>query len=183
MIYAAIDANNIVQQVVENDEQPIEDSIYTYRQLSTLPMWPGPTPTSVLSWLPEETDPSWVETATISELKASKNSEINSARLTANRTSFEFMNKVIACDELSRSDIDAVNGIIAITNAMPPNWVGGWKAVDNTYVLIPDVATWISFYGAMVQKGSSNFAHAQALKATLASVNTPEEITAIQWQT
>ena len=113
--------------------------------------------------------------------KDTKNTEINTARLTANRSTFIFAGKDIACDELSRSDIDGAHGIILMTGALPPGWPGGWKAVDNTSVPIPDVATWGAFYAAMVSQGMSNFAKSQVLKAQLASATTIAEVVAIQW--
>lgn len=121
------------------------------------------------------------KTQTLETIKARKNAEINRARLAANRTSFPFQGKLISFDELSQLDISTTNGGIALRNAMPPNWAGGWKAVDNTYVTIPDVATWIQFYGAIEAQGSANFEHAQALKVTLEAATTVEEIDAVAW--
>jgi hypothetical protein len=179
-IYVEVDnEDNVIQFLIE-DEMPTWGS-NTFYEAFEITHWKKTTPTEKLKW--NSGQPVWIETGELAELKLRKNAEINAARLVANRSVFTFQEKEIACDELSRSDIDAVNGIIAITNAMPPNWVGGWKAVDNTYVAIPDITTWINFYASMVQKGSSNFAHAQALKAQLASAETSEDITAIQWQT
>ena len=102
-------------------------------------------------------------------------------RLKANQSTFTFESKRIAVDAVSRSDIDAVHGIVVLTNAMPDNWVGGWKTVDNSYVSIPDVAKWTLFYKAMVRQGIVNFAHAQSLKTRLAAAKTVEEVDAIVW--
>lgn len=117
----------------------------------------------------------------ISALKAEKNEEINAARLAANRSTFSFAGKLIACDELSRSDIDGVNGYVAITGELPPNWPGAWKAVDNTYVPISTVVVWRSFYSAMVAAGNAHFAKSQALKEALAAATTEAQIRAISW--
>ena len=122
-----------------------------------------------------------VDTRSVPELKIAKNAEINAARLAANQSSFTFSGKEIACDPLSRSDIDGVNGIVSLTGSLPPSFPGAWKAIDNTYVAIPDVPTWIAFYGSMVAKGVINFNHAQDLKAALALADTPEEIDVIIW--
>lgn len=119
--------------------------------------------------------------ANIAQMKSDKNDEINAARLDANLTSFPYGGKQIACDTLSRSDIDGANGYIVNQATLPPGWPGGWKAVDNTYVAITDIATWKLFYAAMVGQGMINFAKAQTLKATLASATTPEQIEAIAW--
>lgn len=120
-------------------------------------------------------------TVDLSELKAAKNAEINAARLAANFTTFEHAGKLIACDQLSRSDIDGTNGYVALNGSLPVGWPGGWKAVDNTYVVIGDVAAWKAFYASMFAAGNANFAHAQTLKALLAEAATPEEVQAISW--
>ncbi|HRL97831.1 MAG TPA: DUF4376 domain-containing protein [Acidovorax sp.] len=120
-------------------------------------------------------------TVDLAPLKAAKNDEINAARLAANFSTFEHGGKLIACDQLSRSDIDGTNGYVALNGAMPPGWLGAWKAVDNSYVLLPDVDAWKAFYMSMFAAGNANFAHAQALKTLLAAAATVQEIEAIQW--
>lgn len=119
--------------------------------------------------------------ATLAELKAAKNAEINAARLAANRSTFAHVGKEFACDELSRSDIDGANGMIANLGAMPPGWPGGWKAIDNSYHPIADIAAWKAFYASMFAAGSGNFAHAQTLKTALAAATTPEQVAAVVW--
>lgn len=118
---------------------------------------------------------------TLDELKTAKNTEINAARATANASTFTHSAKVFSCDQLSRGDIDGVNGYVAIYGALPPEFPGAWKAVDNTYLPIGDVATWKGFYAAMVAQGGANFIHAQALKTQLAAATTPEAVAAIVW--
>lgn len=118
---------------------------------------------------------------TLADLKANKNADINTERGKANSTSFEHDGKAFACDALSRGDIDGVNGFVAITGALPPGFPCAWKAIDNSYLTIPDVAAWTAFYGSMIAAGALNFAHAQELKATLAAAQTPEAIAAITW--
>lgn len=114
-------------------------------------------------------------------LKAAKNSEINAARLSANFSTFSHGGKVIACDQLSRSDIDGTNGFISLYGTMPPGWPGGWKAVDNTYTPIATVADWKAFYASMFAAGNANFAKAQQLKTALDAATTAEEVAAIAW--
>lgn len=122
----------------------------------------------------------WVKDAPdIEALKAAKNAAINAARLRANQTHFTFMGEQIAVDALSRSDIDAAHGAWLLAGGPPPGWPGGWKAISNAIVPIPDMATWAAFYGAMVAQGTANFAHAQALKAQLAAATTAEEVAAV----
>ena len=118
---------------------------------------------------------------TLVELKLAKNEEINQARLIANQSTFTYNNKQIACDQLSRGDIDAINGYVATRGTMPPNWVGGWKAVDNSIVLIPDVTTWNAFFDALIFAGQINFAKSQTLKTQLANATTAEQVEAISW--
>jgi hypothetical protein len=118
---------------------------------------------------------------TLAELKALKNTEINQARLTANQTTFTYQAKQIACDPLSRGDIDGVNGYVATRGALPPNWVGGWKAVDNSIVLIQTVDAWNSFFDSMIAQGQANFAKSEGLKAQLAAATTAEQVAAITW--
>lgn len=136
-----------------------------------------PSASHTFDWLEKH----WVDKRVLSEVKLAKNQDINASRLRANQATFTFNGKKIAADALSRSDIDATHGIVLLTNEMPDGWVGGWKTVDNSYVSIPDVATWVLFYKAMVAQGSINFAHSQALKARLAAATTIEEVEAIVW--
>ena len=119
--------------------------------------------------------------AALDDAKKRKNSLINQWRLDANKTSFRYKSKTIACDALSRGDIDATNGEINNRNAMPVPWVGGWKAVDNTYVAINTVSEWRDFYSAMYQQGNTNFGYAQSLKTALAIASNIEQVEAIVW--
>lgn len=118
---------------------------------------------------------------TLAALMAGKNSEINAARLAANRSTFAHAGKSFACDELSRGDIDGANGYVTLYGAMPPGWPGGWKAVDNSYHQIADVAAWKAFYTSMFAAGSGNFSHAQTLKTQLAVATTEAQVAAIVW--
>lgn len=123
-------------------------------------------------------DPSF----TIEGFRAAKNAEINAARLAANRGTFTHAGKVFACDELSRSDIDGVNGYVTLFGALPADWPGAWKSVDNSYAPIATLADWKAFYASMVAAGNDNFAKAQALKAQLAAATTIEQVQAISWE-
>lgn len=114
-------------------------------------------------------------------LKAAKNAEINAARSMANGSTFLHAGKAFTCDALSRSDIDGVNGYVALYAALPPTFPGAWKAADNSYYPIPDVTAWKAFYASMVATGVANFQHAQQLKAQLATAATAEEVAAIVW--
>lgn len=122
-----------------------------------------------------------IDPAHLLALKIAKNDEINAARWAANTGTFGHAGKVIACDQLSRSDIDGVNGYVALYGALPPGWPGGWKAADNTILVIADVAAWKAFYSSMVAAGNANFAYSQTLKASLASATTEAQVAAIKW--
>lgn len=112
---------------------------------------------------------------------SAKNSGINAARLSANFSSFSYAGKLIACDTLSRSDIDGANGYISLFGTLPPDWLGGWKAVDNSYVPITTVDEWKAFFKAMYDQGITNFKHSQALKDRLTKAKTASDIDAIIW--
>lgn len=123
----------------------------------------------------------WVDPRTLDGLKADKNAEINATRAALNTTSFIHDGKTFSCDSLSRSDIDGVNGYVALYGVLPPDFPGAWKAIDNSYYPLADVAAWKAFYAAMVSAGTANFIQAQQLKAQLAAATTAEEVAAIQW--
>lgn len=113
--------------------------------------------------------------------KAAKTFEINTARLRANTNSFTYAGKQIACDTLSRSDIDGTNGYVTLVGEFPPGWVGQWKTADNTYVPIATIEDWKLFYAAMVDQGQANFMYAQGLKQLLASATAVNQVNAIIW--
>lgn len=166
-------------QIVGPNEDWIEgtypDDQFYVEGYTPVPMGPQPSPAHVFNYATKQ----WEDPCTLDDLKAAKNAAINAARLKANQSYFTFAGKQIATDPLSRSDIDGAHGIIVATGALPPGWPGGWKAMDNTICPIPDVPTWLAFYGAMVAQGTANFAHAQALKAQLAAATTPAEVEAV----
>lgn len=117
----------------------------------------------------------------LAEAKRIKNEEINAARLSANNTFFPYLGKTIACDALSRSDIDGANGVILRDNTLPTHWPGGWKTIENDWIPITTVQEWHEFYNAMYTQGIINFAKAQQLKTALAACTTVEEVKAITW--
>jgi hypothetical protein len=119
--------------------------------------------------------------AVLATAKSTKNTEINRWRATANTGTFTHLGKVFACDDLSRSDIDGVAGNIALTGAFPIGFPGAWKAVDNTYITLADVAAFKAMYAAMTAQGAANFNHSQDLKTALAVATTPAAVAAIVW--
>lgn len=141
--------------------------------------WRGPTPTSELYWVDGAF--AWIETASLDELKARKNTEINEWRAAANQSTFPHVGKLIACDALSRSDIDAVANHIGLFNSFPDGFPMAWKATDNTFVPLPDIAAFKAMYASMTAQGTANFEHSQSLKQQLGSAATVTEIDAIAW--
>lgn len=130
---------------------------------------------ALADWSQEQID------TTIAAAKSSKNDQINQWRGQANQSSFMHMGKEIACDALSRSDIDGVAGSISLTGAFPVGFPNAWKAVDNTYIPIPDVDAFKAMYNSMTLQGALNFDRAQKLKGKLATATSLAEINAISW--
>lgn len=119
--------------------------------------------------------------AALNVVKEAKKMEINLARLSANQTSFTHATKEIACDPLSRGDIDGTQGYVINANALPAGWPGGWKTIDNSYVVISTVDDWKSFYTSMYMQGLYNFGKAQTLKTAVDNATTAAEVAAIGW--
>ena len=114
--------------------------------------------------------------------KAAKNLEINAERTRANDSWFMFLDSRISCDQLSRNDIQGVNGHVSNTGSLPDEWPSGWKHMDNGYVPIVSVEMWKMFYAAMVNQGMTNFQKAQALKQRVIEATTVQEVYAIKWE-
>lgn len=123
----------------------------------------------------------WVDDRSLASAKADKDAQINLWRLQANYSGFTYAGKEIATDQLSLLDLTNTATRIARTGSLPPNWPGGWKAKDNTYVAIATVGEWDDFYEAMYQQGLQNFVQAQSLKAQVAAAATLAEIDAVVW--
>jgi hypothetical protein len=117
----------------------------------------------------------------LAALKVAKNAEINRWRDEANATSFPYAGKLIAVDFVSYKDIMVTAGNISLFGTFPPDWPGGWKAMDNTYIAMPTIDDFKAMYAAMTQRGLNNFTHSQALKAAKDAATTPEEVAAIVW--
>ena len=113
--------------------------------------------------------------------KRMKSEEINSRWLAANQSSFLFAGKQIECDAISRGNIDGVSSEVSLTGALPIDFPGAWKTMDNAFVPIPDVATWKSFVRAMVAQGTVNYIKAQSIKQQIAAATSLSQIDSIQW--
>lgn len=171
------DPEGFIGPIDEPPEYPDEFDLIPYQ--GNLLLGGSPTPSAVLRW--SGTAPAWVDESTLDDLKARKSEEINAARFAANQSYFEFDGRQIACDSISMLDIQCTNAEVALTQSMPANWPGAWKALDNSYPLIPDVATWTVFIKAMVSRGTAHFEHSKVLKEQIAAAETPAEIAAITW--
>lgn len=114
--------------------------------------------------------------------KEAKNAEINLWRSQANQSTFTHLGKQIACDALSRSDIDGVANSIALTGSFPAGFPMGWKCTDNvSYVALPDVAAFKAMYASMTAQGTANFGKSEGLKQALKNATTLEQVESIQW--
>lgn len=129
------------------------------------------------------TSKEWVDPRTMEDLRTACRNRINVARLNANQSGFIHEGKLFATDPLSRSDIDGINGYVTLYGMLPTDWVGAWKAEDNTYLPIEDLDAWKAFYGSMVAAGNTNFAISEQLKLDLKNAITAEEVEAIVWPT
>ena len=120
-------------------------------------------------------------------LRKYKHLQINKWREEANFTHFYYLGHKIACDRLSRSDIDGTNGeiigtaVLTGTPSMPLGWVGGWKTMDNNYVPITNVEQWKAFYSAMFNCGTKNFAKSQYLKHIVDTSSDLKFVLALDW--
>lgn len=139
----------------------------------------GETPTHAPYWA--NGTATWVQTASLDDLKVTKRAEINAAYRLANDTSFTYDGKEFQADAHAMKQITVTHGGIVGRGALKPDWSGYWKAMDNSYVPIPDVATWWAFYDAIEATGQANFDRAQELKARVDSATTPEELADISW--
>jgi hypothetical protein len=177
--YAILDADGFVQRV---NVLPSPPAVSHWANVTSI--WTGalPSPPYFGAKLKVvDGDWAWVEGLDLEEARALKNEEINAARLAASRGTFTYNDKEFAADELARSDIDGINGYVVLMNDFPPNWPGGWRAVDGSIVEITTVAHWQAFYQAMVVQGVDFFLYAQSLKAALAAAESLQEVSEIEW--
>lgn len=123
----------------------------------------------------------WENQRVLSDVQVLQKQLINKSWEQADIDGFMFSEHLIATDPASKGFIDSINGYVTSHNALPNNWVGGWKAADNVFVAITDVTTWQQFYSAMIAQGLSNFTKAQALKTQIMSSTTVEQVETIIW--
>jgi len=117
----------------------------------------------------------------LASAKAEKNVKINQWREQANGSTFPYAGKHIACDRLSKDDIMGTALHVLLFNAFPDDFPGAWKATDNSYLPMPDIATFKAMFSAMTNQGSLNFAYSQELKTQLANATTLAAVNEIVW--
>lgn len=117
------------------------------------------------------------------QLRKSKELEINASREAANTDYFIYEGHRIACDSLSMRDIMMSNMLVLDTGALPTPWPGAWKTKDGGFVPITDVATWKRFFASIYTQGALNFQHSETLKHLLAQATSIAEIRGINWET
>lgn len=121
------------------------------------------------------------QVARLEIVRDQRRADIDRWRAEANASTFPHADKQIACDALSRSDLDGVAHHIALFGNFPEGFPGGWKATDKTMLPLADIEAFRAMYASMTAQGTENFNHSQELKAQLVAASTPEEIAAIQW--
>lgn len=110
-----------------------------------------------------------------------KREEINAAWLAADYAGFTYAGKKVDSDAVSRSRMDAVTGYISLFGTFPADWIGLWKAADNSYITMTELDQWRAMYQAMFDQGQANFRHAESLKVALAKAASAADIAAIRW--
>ena len=169
-----------LHDIPDGDDPPTADGFAVAEVPMPFAGWPAaPTPTSVLHW--QGGSFVWKETATLDEIKAAKSAEITRDRIATDSDRFVYQGLSIRTADKDIFDLLIADARISKGQGMPPNWPGGWKAIENSYVLINTVDEWNAFFIAMYDAGISNFNRSQQLKAQVSAATTAAEVTAIQW--
>lgn len=125
----------------------------------------------------------WVDLRTLEASRTEAKQRINFEWDIATNTGFNYQGLLFSTDASSRSDIDGINGYVALKGVLPTNWVGMWKSKNNEFLPIETVDEWKDFYSAMVDAGTQNFVRAQLLKELINNAATVAEVEAIDWST
>lgn len=179
--YAISDLTGRVLGFAEEEAEPaVAEDYIAHVMVERVAGFPAPpTPTQVLFVANGELQ--WVETAPLAELKARKAAEITAQRLAADADHFTYNGLSIRTADKDMLDMLIAHARIIMGDGMPPNWPGGWKAIENSYVPISSIEEWRPFFIAMYDTGIANFNRSQQLKARINSATTPEEVAAISW--
>lgn len=184
--YGLVDAGGfITQSITREEDDEAEPAPFArgqdYRLLPGKPDWAArPSATSKMNYISATVAPEWVEIATLDEIKAAKSAEITRDRIATDSDRFTYQGLSIRTADKDMFDLLVADARIS-KGGMPPNWPGGWKAIENSYVPISTVAEWNAFFIAMYDAGISNFTHSQQLKALVGAATTPEQVAAIAW--
>lgn len=177
MMKLELDADLCILQGVGEDEPEREGCTYA---LYDGPInWSAPNSTSRLRFI--DGAPVWEDNATLEQIKLRKRAEITAQRLRADADHFTYMDKAIRTADKDMIDLFSTNGYVALFGAFDDDWPGGWKAIDDSYLLISTVDEWKAFYKAMYRTGIANFHKSQSLKAQIDAATTAEEVEAVQW--
>ena len=116
---------------------------------------------------------------TLDVVKDRKRAEITAERLAADADHFTYLGK-----DIRTADKDMVDLLVADARwnkGLPANWPGGWKAIDNSYVVISTKDEWDAFFIAAYDAGILNFKRSQELKALIDAATTADEVAAVSW--
>jgi Domain of unknown function (DUF4376) len=179
VVYCSLDQLHLQYSIETQDylEGSLADNLFYVSNGEPVSMPTQPTPNHIFNWTTKE----WYDPRTLADLKDLATQRINKAWDLASQSGFSYQDKLFATDASSRSDIDGINGYVALYDNFPQGWVGAWKSRDGSYLPIPTVADWKAFYSAMVTAGLSNFTKAQQLKAQISQATTLEQLELIQW--
>jgi hypothetical protein len=161
-------------------QRPIEEGYEFILMTATFDWAARPSPTAAPQW--NSGAPIWIERMSLADFKEQRASEVTAAQVAANASHFIFDGKRISVDEDSFRKMQATCSWVSMTQTMPDNWPGGWKAMDGADpVLFATVPEWITFYGAMVQTGLANYNRSLELRAAIEAATTHAEVAAITW--
>ena len=159
----------VVRPMESNYLQPVAGPVTT----------PQPSPTCRLRLVNDEIK--WVETLPLVELKAAKVAELIRERIHADLTYFEFAGKRISVNDAAFKQIASTSMMVSLTGGFHPYFPHAWKAIDESIVPIPDVATWIAFVTALNGAGLYNFGKQSQLEAVVAAATTVDQVHAVRW--
>lgn len=180
--YAKIEGTKVLGFFEADDEGPNDVDFAHQATAAPVTSWPATdSPTKELH-IDAAGELYWVETATLAQLKEYKTAEITSQRLAADSDHFVYQGHAIRTADKDMFDLLIANARIMMSAPqMPTNWPGGWKDINNSYLIISTVDQWKAFFIAMYDTGIVNFMYSQQLKAMIFAAQTPEAVAAINW--
>jgi hypothetical protein len=107
----------------------------------------------------------------IADAKTKKLKALTDAKIEANSTSFTHLDKQIAFAASDMKEILSTASHVALFDALPAGWPGGWKAIDNSVIMMPTAADFKAMIVSMTTQGTTNFTRSQVLKAQVAAIN------------